>query len=275
MTVTAPPRPPHPSDPVDREELEALVEALIEEARQRTQRRRRRYAAVVTLVALVGVALFALLGRSAQSQTASPELSARSSLPAAAPSSRIAFISEPPVGGYCGVVYVMNADGSGQRRLVNSTEYCGQEAAPAWSPDGRRIAIVSNGIPPGTPPFGEGGVYVMNADGTGQRRLTRSAGSPAWSPDGRRIAFLRGRDGNSGIFVMNTDGSGERLLTRAAVEYQGQLAWSPTGQKLAFTRALTSKPNGNLEIYVVNADGSGAAEADAQHGARQRPRLVA
>jgi hypothetical protein len=79
MTVTAPPRPPRPSDPVDREEIEALVEALIEEARQRARRRRRRNGVVVTLVALVGVAVFAFLGRSAQSQTASPALTARSS----------------------------------------------------------------------------------------------------------------------------------------------------------------------------------------------------
>ncbi len=72
MTVTAPPRPPRSSDPVDREEVEALVEALIEEARKRAQRRRRRNGAVVTLVALVGVAVFAIFGRSAQSQTGSP-----------------------------------------------------------------------------------------------------------------------------------------------------------------------------------------------------------
>ena len=80
MTVTAPPRPPRPSDPVNREEIEALVEALIEEARQRARRRRRRNGAIVTLVALVGVALFALVGRSAQSQTSSPALTARSSV---------------------------------------------------------------------------------------------------------------------------------------------------------------------------------------------------
>ena len=71
----------------------------------------------------------------------------------------------------------MNADGSGQRRLTNGgVPGCGQEAGPAWSPDGRRIAFVSNGMPGGTPPFGESksDIYVMNADGSGQRRLTRS-----------------------------------------------------------------------------------------------------
>ncbi len=93
MTVTAPPRPPRPSDPVEREELEALVEALIEEARQRARRRRRIYWAIAAVVALVGVAVFTVFERTAQSQTASPALSARSSLPAGTANSKIAFMS--------------------------------------------------------------------------------------------------------------------------------------------------------------------------------------
>ena len=82
----------------------------------------------------------------------------------------------------------MNADGSGQRRLVNSVETCGQEWGHAWSPDGRRIAIVSNGgMTTGTRPFGKSQIYVLNADGSGQRELTRDnaqENSPAWSPTG-------------------------------------------------------------------------------------------
>src|SRR5688572_15765 len=113
MTITAPPRPPRPNDPVTHREFEALVEALIEEARQRAQRRRRRNAAVVTLVALVGVAVFAILGRSAQSQSASPVVSTRLNSAAQTGTSRIAFIREPLDSGYGGVLWVMNPDGSG------------------------------------------------------------------------------------------------------------------------------------------------------------------
>ena len=80
MTVTAPPRPPRPSDPADREEIEALVEALFEEARQRAQRRRRVRMAVVACVVLVGVTVFAVLERTAESQSSSPVLTARSSV---------------------------------------------------------------------------------------------------------------------------------------------------------------------------------------------------
>jgi Tol biopolymer transport system component len=261
VTVTAPPRQRRPNDPVTHGEFDALVEALIEEARQRAQRRRRRNAAVVTLVALVGVALFAVVGRSAQSQTAAPALAARSSLSAVTGESKIAFIREPPRSGYCGTVWVMNADGSGQRRLTNGgVPGCGQEWGHAWSPDGRQIAIASSGP---TPPFGEGGIYVMNADGGGQRRLTSDTGfesNPAWSPDGRRIAFAGGRDGNSGIYVINADGTEQRLLMPAALSYPAQLAWSPNGEKIALTIEHPKGPvaqTRNLEIYVVNADGSG------------------
>ena len=78
MTITAPPRPPRPSDPVDRHEVEALVEALFEEARQRARRRRRIRLAIAACVALVGVTVLAVFERTAESQSSSPALTARS-----------------------------------------------------------------------------------------------------------------------------------------------------------------------------------------------------
>jgi Tol biopolymer transport system component len=249
VTVTAPPRPPRPSDPVEREDLEALIEALIEEARQRARRRRRIYWAVAALVALVGVAVFRVFERSAQSQTASPALTARSSLPTGTGSSKIAFTSAPRFGpgARSSGLYVVNADASGKRRLT-ATAWI---ATPSWSPDGRKLAFEGGGM---------GNVYVINADGSGQRRLMRNAAAPSWSPDGRRIALLRSGGLYSGgggrfweVYVMDADGSGQRRLTHIAA-LEGGLAWSPDGEKIAFV----SQRDGNVnhEIYVMNADGS-------------------
>ena len=104
-------------------------------------------------------------------------------------------------------IYVMNADGSGSRRLTHKAGY---NSAPAWSPDGRRIVFQSTRD-------GNREIYVMNADGSGKRNLTRHPardGRPSWSPDGRRIAFVSDRDGRLEAHVMNADGSGQRSLTQ-------------------------------------------------------------
>lgn len=144
-------------------------------------------------------------------------------------------------------IYVMNADGSSQRRLTRNAFYDG---APVWSPDGQRIAFVSKRD-------GSQEIYVMNADGSGQRNLTQGPGggsSPAWSPDGQRIAFRSLRDGNGEIYVVNTDGRNVRRLTRNP-DSDGGPVWSPDGQKILFVRAEFRR--GNSEIFVTNADGSG------------------
>ena len=128
MTTSAPPRPPSPartapdSKPLEREEIEALVEALIEEARRRARRRRRIYCAAATVVALGAAALFTVFDRAAQSQSVSPAPTAQSGAPAVAGSARIAFTrSTGPMSGDVKELYVMNADGSAQKRLGRIT----------------------------------------------------------------------------------------------------------------------------------------------------------
>lgn len=87
-----------------------------------------------------------------------------------------------------------------------------------WSPDGRKILFLrSNWVGADV----SGDVYVMNADGTGERNLTRSVTqpfatdtAPAWSPDGRKIVFVSSRTRTGEVYTVNTDGSGLRKLTR-------------------------------------------------------------
>ena len=154
-----------------------------------------------------------------------------------------------------GEVYAMDADGSGPRNL---TQNPAKDVRPAWSPDGRSIAFVRSRdrhqrMQPGrrTPPE-QSDIYVMNADGSRKRNLTRDRANddlPTWSPDGRRIAFLHGRGrGRGQLYVVNADGSGLRNLGRIAgpALFASQLVWSPDGRTIHFGR------------YLVSTDGSGA-----------------
>ena len=152
---------------------------------------------------------------------------------------RIAFLSRRARGMWD--MYVMNADGSGQRRLMPDVRLTGLD----WSPDGRKIAVAGPGQ-------GIIGFYVVNADGSGRRLMSRYGDGPAWSPDGRRIAFA----GRWGIWVMNADGSGSRELTTQdpGRGHGARLYWSPDGRKLAFLSGAHCDFCHHL--YVMNADGS-------------------
>lgn len=125
---------------------------------------------------------------------------------------RILFVSRRD--GY-DQIYVMNADGSNQRRVLKSGNI---EFQPDWSPDGTRIVFTSQRhvkLKPGqTPRYipDEMDIYSANADGRGVVRLTKEKGmdaSPVFSPRGKRIAFLSKRDGEhvDAFYFMNVDGS--------------------------------------------------------------------
>ena len=177
-------------------------------------------------------------------------------------------------------LYVMNADGSKQRRLT--TPAGGNWASAAWSPDGRRIAFESGRgtcildghfVSERNAGTGDVDISVANADGSGLRRVTRGPGvdcAPAWSPDGRKIAFQRSlvrREGDRvvgfdfDIYVINADGSEEQNLTGDGLSAGGPL-WSPDGQKIVFW----SGPDGNGWVYVMNADGSERRMLARNHG---------
>ena len=143
-------------------------------------------------------------------------------------------------------IYLMNADGSNQTRLTNST---GNDSRPHWSPDGSKIAFLSGRD-------GNPEIYVMTSAGGNQTRLTDNSAAddaPVWSPDGSKIAFQSNRDGNPEIYVMTSAGGNQTRLTVNSGEDQLP-AWSPDGSKIAFQ--FESGPGAPLEVYVMTSTGS-------------------
>ena len=108
-------------------------------------------------------------------------------------------------------IFVMDSDGSNQRLLAKPPPETGGDSYPAWSPDGKKIVFESSRK------NGKADIYVMNADGTNRRRLTKHLAHdryPAWSPDGEKIVFVSRRDGGIGeIYVMDANGNNQQNLT--------------------------------------------------------------
>jgi hypothetical protein len=164
----------------------------------------------------------------------------------------------------------------------------GLNGDPAWSPDGQRIAFVSDRANPGT--FD---VWTMNANGSNQARVTfelGSAANPAWSPDGTRIAYDVGDDAERDVVVMNANGTG-RLVVGPGPLAQDLPVWTPDGSRIVFTddsagglssvapsgagrapflgdaSAADYSPDGTRlavvrgdgRIHILNADGSGGS----------------
>jgi Tol biopolymer transport system component len=149
-------------------------------------------------------------------------------------------------------VYVMNADGSDQHRLVMHPGGGGQipdnttdETSPAWSPTSWQIAFV-------TRRDGDEEIYSMDPIGHSVQRLTNTPAAdrdPAWAPDGGAIAFSSDRDGNEEIYVLTLRQRLTRITSHAASDRAP--AWSPDGRRIVFQ----SRRDGDWEIYSASADG--------------------
>jgi TolB protein len=108
-------------------------------------------------------------------------------------------------------------------------------------------------------------LFVMNADGSDETRLTHEAGEdrrPTWSPDGGQVAFVRDAEenGNGDIYVINADGSGLRALTSDAAPEERPI-WSSDGTQILFFRE--GSPGGREALTVHVETGAVGAIDDA------------
>ena len=143
-------------------------------------------------------------------------------------------------------IYVMDDDGRNQKRITVHPE---TDRYPAWSPDGTKIAFVSNRNK------GYIQIWVIDADGGNPTRLTDGVwdNNPDWSPDGRKIAYdflLNPWDNdkwNRTIYVMDSDGKNSRQLIEKP-EWDTDPSWSPDGSRIAYET--------NDFIGVMDIDGT-------------------
>ena len=155
-------------------------------------------------------------------------------------------------------IYIVNLDLTGLTPLTNLDEGACQ---PTWSPDGSQIIFISPCLTRGEffdNTYSNSSLYIMNADGSGQKPLTGVPGSdydPDWSPDGKRIAFTSLRDGKKDIYVLTLEtGAIVRLTTVAGdVQANSQPSWSPFGNQIAYT----VKRVNTYQVWVMSDSGQG------------------
>ena len=145
-------------------------------------------------------------------------------------------------------IYVINADGTNQINLTNSSNY---ETEPNWSPDSNKIIFTSYDSKNEKT---RSQIYVVAKNGTNKINLSNNPYMELegnYSPDGTKIAFRSDRDGLFKLYVMNADGTDQRSLSDNCSFYKF-LSWLPYKNQL-----LVSEGTGmDNEIYIINIDGT-------------------
>jgi Tol biopolymer transport system component len=164
-------------------------------------------------------------------------------------------------------IYTMNVDGTDVKRLTTTPGYDG---GPWWSPDGTKIVYrawhpVDSALTSYRALLAQRLVrpnrmelWVMNADGSGQRQITQLGGAnfgPSWTPDGRRLIFSSNyrqpRSGNFDLFLVNLDGSGlEQVTTEDS--FDGFPMFSPDGRSLVWASNRQDAKPGETNLFIAD-----------------------
>jgi len=170
-------------------------------------------------------------------------------------------------------LYLMNGDGSGQRRLV--AESLETSAGGTSSPDGKLIVYSRKTAQDGAD------ILLADMSGKNERRLTKEKelynGTPVFSPDGTLIAFYADDGKSSALVIMHADGSGRRTVLAGGQNWYPR--WSPDSKWLVFTAAAQGGDEGNTDILAIPVTGdgkpvplAGGAKRELEASWRPRPR---
>lgn len=151
-----------------------------------------------------------------------PSFVEKAQMPAWSSTNRIVYRDCPLPTDTCGLA-IVDASGGNKKTLTSVNS-----AAPAWSPDGSKVAFMSD-VDQDKPNWN---IWVVPATGGSPQRLTSDAaedGLPAWSPDGKSIAFVSKRENTWAIWVMNADGSNQRKMFNLGGEPFGAVKGAQPG----------------------------------------------
>ena len=155
--------------------------------------------------------------------------------------SSIAYNSSDGLSSSNAGIYVMNIDGSNRTRLG----YAIGDSDAEYSPDGSQIVFSSSR-------FGDNEIFVMDADGSNQVRLTNDPSTdfmPSWKPGGAQIVFVSFRNGDKGIYTMDSNGTNQNMIYMSpANEQPNDPVYSPDGEQIIFSI--------NNRLNIMDADGT-------------------